>query len=171
MAARKNNPAAPAATAAAGSPPAAERRIVIERLLDAPRELVWRAWTDPAQIVQWWGPTGFTTTIEQMDVRSGGIWKFVMHGPDGTDYPNCSEFVEVVPPEHLVFEHTGGRSGAPREHFKSRWTFEAHGDGTRVVIDMLFATPQERERVVRDYGAIEGGHQTLQRLANRLAGT
>ena len=73
---------------------AAEREISITRLFDAPRELVFEAWTDPEQVVQWWGPHGFTTTIHEMDVRPGGVWRFIMHGPDGTDYDNRVVFEE-----------------------------------------------------------------------------
>jgi uncharacterized protein YndB with AHSA1/START domain len=148
----------------------AERQILIERILDAPRELVWKAWTDPAHMAQWWGPTGFTTTIEQMDVRPGGVFKQVMHGPDGTDYPNTSVFIEVVKPERIVYTLEGGRAGDSAMRFEARWTFEALGEKTRVTIDMLFSTAADRDRVVKDYGAIEGGHQTLERL-ERQAGT
>ena len=84
------------------SEPITEREVLIERIVDAPREMVWKAWTDPRQVVQWWGPTGFTTTIEQMDVRPGGLWQYVMHGPDGTNYPNRSVFIEIVPPERAT---------------------------------------------------------------------
>ena len=73
-----------------------EREILLSRVFDAPRNLVWEAWTDPRQVAQWWGPNGFTTTIEVMDVRPGGHWRHVMHGPDGTDYPNDIVFLEVV---------------------------------------------------------------------------
>jgi len=68
--------------------PATEREITLSRLFDAPREVVFDAWTDPRQIAAWWGPDGFTNTIQEMDVRPGGVWRFVMHGPDGVDYPN-----------------------------------------------------------------------------------
>src|SRR5271170_6970154 len=91
----------------------ADREIVISRVFDAPRELVWQAWTDPKQVVRWWGPNGFTTTIEVMDVRPGGVWKHVMLGPDGTNYPNESLFQEVVSPERIVFAHGGAREGGP----------------------------------------------------------
>src|SRR3954471_663109 len=80
-----------------------DREIVISRLFDAPRELVWAAWTDPQQVVQWWGPKGFTTTIHEMDVRPGGVMRHTMHGPDGTDYANKSVFKEVVKPERIVY--------------------------------------------------------------------
>ena len=65
----------------------ADRTIVTTRVIDAPRALVFKAWTDPAHIAEWWGPDGFTTTIREMDVRLGGAWRFMMHGPDGVDYP------------------------------------------------------------------------------------
>ena len=57
---------------------------------------------DPKHVVQWWGPNGFTTTIQEMDFRRGGVWTLVMHGPDGTDYPNYSTFQEIVYPERIV---------------------------------------------------------------------
>ncbi|HEV7986118.1 MAG TPA: SRPBCC family protein [Steroidobacteraceae bacterium] len=145
------------------------RRLLIERVIHAPREMVWKAWTDPKQIVKWWGPNGFTTTIETMEVRPGGVWTFVMHGPDGTDYANKSTFIEVVPPERIVFAHGGGSADGPRAQFESRRTFQALGrDQTRVSIDMVFPTAADRDRIVQYYGAIEGGHQTLRRLSELL---
>jgi uncharacterized protein YndB with AHSA1/START domain len=73
-----------------------DREIAMTRVFDAPRELVFKAYTDPALTPQWWGPRGFTTTVDQMDVRPGGVWRFVMHGPDGTDYPNKIVYTETV---------------------------------------------------------------------------
>lgn len=146
----------------------AEREIVITRVVDAPRELVWQAWTDPRHVVRWWGPRGFSTTIEKMDVRPGGVWKHVMHGPDGTDYPNSSVFKEVVKPERIVFSHGGGKAGGPGAHFMATWTFEALGDKTRVTIHMVFDSVVDRDVVVKEYGAIEGGKQTLARLEEYL---
>lgn len=146
----------------------ADREIVIERIFDAPRELVWEAWTNPVHVARWWGPDGFTTTIQQMDFREGGVWKLVMHGPDGTDYPNSSVFREIVVPERIVFSHGGGRAGGPGAHFLSTWTFEALGNRTRLSIRMLFDTAEARDLVIREYGAVEGGKQTLARLASYL---
>ncbi|MGB6200069.1 MAG: SRPBCC family protein [Candidatus Acidiferrales bacterium] len=142
--------------------------IVITRVFDAPRELVWQAWTDPKQVARWWGPRGFTTTIHEMDVREGGVWRQTMHGPDGTDYPGHSKFLEVVKPERIVFSHGGGKAGDAGAQFQSTWTFEAQGEKTKLTIRMVFATSAEREHVVKVYGAIEGGHQTLGRLAEYL---
>jgi uncharacterized protein YndB with AHSA1/START domain len=149
---------------------ASDREIVITRDFDAPRELVWEAMTDPRHVVQWWGPRGFTTTIEEMDVRPGGVWKHVLHGPDGIDYPNRSVFTEIVKPERISFSNDGNREGAPCIHFQATWTFESlEGGRTRTTIRMVFPTAEARERVVKEYGAIEGGEQTLARLAEQLA--
>jgi len=147
----------------------ADREIVIAREFNAPRELVWEAWTHPEHVAHWWGPRGFTTTIEKMDVRPGGLWKHVMHGPDGANYPNQSVFKEVVKPERIVFSHGGGREGGPGAHFVSTWTFdEIEKDKTRVTIRMVFTSAAARDFVVKEFGAIEGGKQTLERLAEHL---
>jgi uncharacterized protein YndB with AHSA1/START domain len=147
----------------------ADREIVLTRVFDAPRELVWRAMTDPSHVVHWWGPIGFSTTMEKMEVRPGGVWKHVMHGPDGTDYPNKSIFTEIVEPERIVYTHGGGKKGGPGVQFEATWTFEAlEASRTQVTIRMVFPTAAERDMVVREYGAIEGAEQTLARLADYL---
>src|SRR2546426_6169783 len=82
----------------------ADREIITTRVLDAPRELVWKAWTDPKHVAEWWGPNGFTNTIQEMDVRPDGVWRFIMHGPDGVDHKNEIIFIEVVELERLVYD-------------------------------------------------------------------
>lgn len=149
---------------------AAEREIVITRVFDAPREVVWDAWTDPKQVVKWWGPRGFTTTIREMNVRPGGAWNHTMHGPDGTNYPHKSVFVEVVRHERIVYSNAGGKEGGPGMNFTATWTFEDIGDQTKVTIRMMFDSIQARDMVIKEFGAIEGGKQTLQRLGEYLAG-
>jgi len=145
----------------------ADREIVLSRLLHAPRELVFAAWTDPKQIVQWWGPRGFTTTTYEMTVTPGGVWRFVMHGPDGRDYKNKIIFTEVVAPERLVYRHAG-----EDEHedirFEVTVTFQAQGGKTLLTMRSVFGTAQERDDVVTKYGAMEGGKQTLERLAEHV---
>lgn len=79
------------------------RELVVTRTLDAPRALVFRAWTDPAQLVRWWGPEGFTTPECKMDVREGGAWRTCMRSPDGNDYKVRGIYREIVKPERLVF--------------------------------------------------------------------
>ena len=86
----------------------ASREIVVTRVFDAPRELVFKMWTDPKHIAQWWGPKGFTSTIHEMDVKPGGVWRFVMHGPDGVDYQNKVVYLEIVKPERIVYSHVSG---------------------------------------------------------------
>ena len=146
----------------------ADRGIVIERILDAPRELVFAAWTDPEQVAQWWGPNGFTNTIHEMDVRPGGVWRFIMHGPDGVDYPNKIVFIEVVSPQRLAYNHGSDGAGEDLE-FHVTVTFIEERGKTRLTMRSLFRTAAERDQVVKDYGAIEGGNQTLDRLQLHLA--
>jgi uncharacterized protein YndB with AHSA1/START domain len=149
---------------------ASDREIVIARTFDAPRELVWEAWTRPEHIAKWWGPNGFTTTIEEFDLRPGGRFKHVMRGPDGASYPNLSLFREVVALERIVYSHGGGKQGGVGAHFEATWTFEALGEKrTRVTGRLIFPTAQDRDFVVEEYGAIEGGRQTLARLAEHVA--
>ncbi len=142
----------------------ADREIVLSRLLNAPRELVFDAWTDPKHIVQWWGPRGFTTTSHEMSVTPGGTWRFVMHGPDGRDYKNKIIFIDVVKPERLVYRHAGEEDHED-VRFHVTVTFEAKGSKTLLTMHSLFETAEERNEVVTKYGAIEGGKQTLERLA------
>lgn len=81
---------------------AAGAEFVMERIFDAPRELVWRALTEPERIPRWWGPRHTTMTVAEMDVRPGGRWRWIAHVPDGDDAPFSGEYLEVVPPERLV---------------------------------------------------------------------
>jgi uncharacterized protein YndB with AHSA1/START domain len=153
-------------TAKHGQPATSDREIVVTRVFDAPRNVVFEAFTDPEQVVKWWGPHGFTTTIHEMDVRPGGIWRFVMHGPDGTDYDNKVVYLEVVKPERLIYDHgSGDESDFPR--FRVTATFEDEGGKTRLTMRMLFGSPAERDGAI-EYGALEGGNQTLERLAAHL---
>jgi uncharacterized protein YndB with AHSA1/START domain len=145
----------------------ADREIVITRVFDAPRELVFKAFTDPKQVPQWWGPRGFTTTVHEMDVRPGGVWRFIMHGPDGTDYPNRIVFIEIAKPERLVYLHGSDKENDP-DQFEVTVTFADHGGKTELTLRMLCASAAERAKTIES-GAIEGGHQTLDRLAEHLA--
>jgi len=144
------------------------RVIVGTRVLDAPRELVWRVWTDPKHLAQWWGPDGFTTTTSAFDARVGGIWRFVMHGPDGRDYENRITYDEIVKPERIVYRHGGGDDVEPVQ-FRTIVTFEDLGGKTRLTMRGEFPSAEERARVIREYGADKGLVQTLARLADHLA--
>jgi uncharacterized protein YndB with AHSA1/START domain len=139
------------------------------RLLDAPRELVWSVWTDPKHLSQWWGPDGFRTTTSAFDFKAGGVWRFVMHGPDGRDYENRITFDEIVKPERIAYHHGGGDDVEPVQ-FRTTVTFDDLGDKTRVTFRGVFPSAEERARVIKEYGADKGLVQTLARLGAYVEG-
>ena len=143
------------------------RMIIGSRVFDAPRELVWRVWTDPKHLAQWWGPDGFSTTTNAYNAQPGGIWRFVMHGPDGRDYQNRITYDEIVKPERLVYHHGGG-DDVEAVQFKTTVTFEDLGGKTRITMTGVFPSAAERDRVIKEYGADKGLVQTLGRLADYL---
>jgi uncharacterized protein YndB with AHSA1/START domain len=143
------------------------RSIVISRRFDAPRDLVFRAWTDPVHLERWWGPTGFSTKTSEFSMRAGGHWRHVMRGPDGTEYPNLSTYEEIVPPERIVYSLGTGLEGEP-PIARVTVTFETQGGTTLLTMRLVFPTVEARDEVVRTRGAIEGGNQTLARLAEFL---
>ena len=151
-------PAAPEATS--------DREIVLTRVFDAAPELVFDAWTDPAHVAEWYGPNGFSLTIHEMDVRPGGRWRFIMHGPDGTDYPNRIVYREVVRPERLAFEHGEDVDDDPNR-FQVTVTFDDEGGRTRLTSRLVLPTREQREAKEK-FGAVELGNQTLGRLAEYL---
>lgn len=138
------------------------RDILATRVFDAPRELVWKLWTEPEHIARWWGPTGFRNTIDTMDVRAGGEWRFIMHGPDGTDYKNHIVYREVVKPSLLRYTHLSGPVFDATVHFTER------GEQTEVSVQMQFESAELRNRVAEEFGAVDGLQQTLGRLADQL---
>jgi uncharacterized protein YndB with AHSA1/START domain len=144
------------------------RSIIGTRVFDAPRELVWSVWTDPKHLAQWWGPNGFSTTTSAFDMRPGGVWRFVMHGPDGRDYENRITFDEIVKPERIVYHHGGGDDVEPVQ-FTTTVTFEDLGGKTRLTMRGVFPSAAERERVIKEYGADKGLVQTMARLGEYLS--
>lgn len=133
------------------------REFVHSRLIDAPRETVFAAFADPQRLARWWGPNGFTNTFEVFEFRSGGAWRFVMHGPDGTDYPNESQFTEIVAPERIVLEHLSAS-----HHFLLTITLAADGARTRVGWRQVFDTAEEKQRIA-DF-VTPANEQNLDRL-------
>jgi uncharacterized protein YndB with AHSA1/START domain len=145
------------------------RVIRISREYDAPRALVWKALTDPDHIGVWWGPAEFKTTTKSIDVRPGGSWVYTMHGPDGRDYPNAMTFHEVVPQERLAYRHGTSETENAEQDFSAVVTLEDLGGGrTRVTLTSEFSNETARERVVREHGAVQGGVQHLDKLADYL---
>lgn len=141
--------------------------LVSVRILNAPRELVFKTWTEAEHLAQWWGPNGFTLTTKEMNATPGGIWRFTFHGPDGTDYLNLVQYEEVAAPERLVYRH-GGEGAHADIQFHVTVTFEEQEGKTKLTMRMVFATAAELERVVKASGAIEGNKQTMNKLAAYL---
>ena len=140
------------------------RSIIGTRIFSAPRDLLFSAFTDPKHLAQWWGPDGFTTTTHNFDFKPGGVWRFVIHGPDGRDYQNRIIFDEIVRPERLVYHHTGDADVEPVQ-FTQTLTFENLGNGqTRLIWHGKFASAEARARVIKDYGADKGLAETMARL-------
>lgn len=140
-----------------------DREIIVRRTFNAPRELVFDAFTSVDHISNWWGPEGFRTTTEHMDVRPGGVWRHVMHAPDGTDYPNYIVYQEVERPAKLAWAH-GTREGEPFA-FHATVTFEEIEGGTQVTLHQVHPTKEQRDMLVEQVGALEGGKNTLDRFA------
>jgi uncharacterized protein YndB with AHSA1/START domain len=135
--------------------------IHIRRLIAAPREMVFAAFSDPKGLAQWWGPNGFTTTTDVLDFREGGEWIFTMHGPDGTDYPNYVLFTKIEAPRLIVHDH-GVRKNEP-PLFKGSVSFEDQGGKTLVTLSLEVARAEQRDTLMT-YGAVRGGIQNLERL-------
>jgi uncharacterized glyoxalase superfamily protein PhnB/uncharacterized protein YndB with AHSA1/START domain len=136
-----------------------DRELRITRLLNAPRELVWEVFTQPQHIKNWWGPNGFTNTIDKMEVRPEGIWELVMHSPDGADFKNKSIYKEVEKPSRIVFKHVS----VPQ--FIATITFEEQGDKTFLSWHMLFDSKEEFVQVVKTFKADEGLKQNIEKLS------
>ena len=154
-----------ATTSSGGEPEhaTADREIVMSRVISAPRELVFEAFTQVRHLSRWWGPDGFSTTTRSFEFRVGGAWDFVMHGPDRTDYQEWITWREIVPPERIALLH--GESRGDPNAFESVLTFAPDGAATRIEMRTVFPTKELRDAAVEKYHAIEGGQQTLSNLA------
>ena len=145
-----------------------DREIVVSRLISVPRELVFEAFTEVRHLSRWWGPEGFTTTTRAFEFCVGGEWDFVMHGPDGTDYQEWISWVEIAPPERIALRH--GQFRDDPDTFESVITFTPDGSGeTRIEMRTVFPSKELRDEAVERYHAIEGGRQTLSKLAAYVA--
>lgn len=138
---------------------AEEYELVTTRVLNASPALVYKAWTKPEHLAQWWGPSGFTNTFHEFDLRPGGIWEFVMHGPNGADYPNKSEFVEIGP-ERIVLRHLCS------PYYQLTATFEELGGKTRLTWRQRFENAAVFNAVKKV--ALPANEQNLDRLEGQL---
>jgi uncharacterized protein YndB with AHSA1/START domain len=139
-----------------------DREIVTTRVIDGPRQLVFRAWTEARHLARWFGPRGFTTTTHAFEFRPGGVWEFEMHGPDGTTYPNRIEWREILPPERITFRQ-GGHQDDP-DAFESTVTFADRGGRTEITLRALLNSKAQRDHLAEHFGAVEGARETLERL-------
>jgi uncharacterized protein YndB with AHSA1/START domain len=135
-----------------------DRELLLTRVLDAPVELVWEAWSQAEHLAQWWGPNGFTNTIEKMEFQPGGAFDMVMHGPDGTDYVNKSVFREVVLHKRIIYEQTTW------PHILATIEFQAQGDKTHLRWHMLFASAEVLREAAIKHKAGEGLKQTTEKF-------
>jgi uncharacterized protein YndB with AHSA1/START domain len=139
-----------------------ERTMILQRVIRAPRQVVWGAWMNPETLPQWWGPDGFSCRTKRIDLRTGGEWVFDMIGPDGTVFPNHHRYGEVRPDDRLRYELLWGENGP--KHADAWATFEEADGATNVTLGMVFSTAAEWEQA-RGFGAVELGLQTLGKLA------
>jgi uncharacterized protein YndB with AHSA1/START domain len=150
-----------------------DREIVITRVFNAPRELLYKAWTEPKHIEQWYGPKGFTTRVTEMDLRPDGQWCYIMIGPDGTEYPSKGVFREIVPPERLVATDEFGEGiekvltvDLPKGMVTTA-TFEDLGGKTRLTIQVMHDTVSDR-RKHEEMGVVTGWNSSLDCLEEAL---
>ncbi len=142
-----------------------EREIVMERVFDAPRELVFKAYTDPDLIPKWWGPSRYTTTVDKLDVRVGGAWRFVQRDADGNEYAFNGEYREIAPPGRLSY--TFEFEGMPGHVLLETVTFEEQGGQTKVTVTSLFASAEDRDGMLQS-GMEQGARESQDRLAELL---
>ncbi len=139
----------------------AERTMVLERVIRAPRSLVWRAWMSPETLPQWWGPDGFSCRTQRIDLRTGGEWVFDMIAPDGTVFPNHHVYHEVRPEERIGYSLLWGENGP--KHADAWASLEEQDGVTKVTLGMVFSTAAEFQ-AAKGFGAVELGLQTLGKL-------
>lgn len=139
----------------------AARTMVLERVIRAPRRLVWSCWMNPETLPLWWGPEGFSCRTTRIDLRDGGEWVFDMIGPDGTVYPNHHLYRDIRPETRIAYTLLWGENGP--KHADAWASFEEEGEATRVTLAMVFSTEAEFQ-AAKGFGAPELGQQTLGKL-------
>lgn len=138
-----------------------DREITITRVYDAPRDVVFEAWTNEEHLSKWWGPRGFTSTFQEFDMKPGGKWQFIMHGPDGVDFPNTNVIVEVVKHERIVIDHV------VFPHYLATAIFEDLDGKTKLTYRTIFEENAAVFDKVKTY-AVPGAEQMMDRLEEHL---
>lgn len=145
-----------------------DNKVTYKRHVAVPIELAFEAWSSHDHLSKWWGPDGFTITTKTLNFSTGGVWDFIMHGPDGRNYKNKIQYMEIRKPHYISYKHLGDGEGGGDVRFYSNIFFEAVGDGTHVTMEQIFPSKAELERVNKEYGAIEGGIQHTNHMAKYL---
>ncbi len=138
----------------------ADREFVHSRVIDAPREKVFKAFSDPERLARWWGPNGFSSTFLEFDFRPGGAWRFLFHGPDGSEYPNDNVFVDVTAQERVVLDHFS------YHYFRLTITFTEQGDKTLVGWRQVFESAEEKQRIAEIVS--RANEENLDRLSTEV---
>lgn len=157
-----------------------DHAFTLTRWFDAPRERVWRAWTDPRELATWWGPHGYTNPVVEADIRAGGKLRIVMLSPEGVEFPAVGEFLAVEPPSRLVFtddivdeapaewrarldrNRPSSPAGSPLR-MVVEVTFEERDGGTLLTVTDTFESDEDRDAIMRD-GAVIGWSESMERL-------
>ncbi|MGV8842581.1 MAG: SRPBCC domain-containing protein [Pseudomonas sp.] len=161
-------PSASSSSTAVSQLTSTEHDLVIMRIINAPRERVFKAWTDPSYMTQWWGPHGYTTPLCEMDVRPGGTFRMHMRAPDGTIYPIKGFYREVVEPERLVYSDDWDEGFMPSSVSNVTVTFTEQEGNTLLTIRPFFGSVEERD-AMQQKGLIEGWAEGLERLELHLS--
>lgn len=146
----------------------AEKEIIVSRLLNAPRSLVFLAFTDPRLLQKWWGPKEFTNTFHSFELKPGGKWLFDMVGPDGKVWPNLIEYTEIINPEKIVYHHSDGTGNDPNA-FNAEITFQDMQGKTQITLKLITESEEVLKRHL-EFGAVEGGKSTMESLDEFLSG-
>jgi uncharacterized protein YndB with AHSA1/START domain len=134
---------------------------------DASPQQIWNAWNNPEKIAKWWGPAGFTSTVDELDVRVGGKMRITMHEPDGTDYPNVYVFDDIQPSSQLTYTNEGSKM-FNLEPFQSVVNIKAEdSDKTKLTLKMRFTSQEEKDKHINQFHADEGSRQLLERLSEQ----
>lgn len=146
---------------------ALDREIVLSRVIDARRDVVFSAWTDPKHLPNWFGPAGFKVETKAIDVRVGGLWRFDLIAPDGQLWSSRMRFLRIEPPTLIEFDHGADIDDDPTR-FRTTLTFDEQDDGKTVItLRQLHPTKAQRDTGI-GFGAVEYGYQTLDKLARHV---
>ena len=143
------------------------REVIFSRLISAPVDVVWAAWTDVQHLHEWYGPAGFIATTAEFEFKPGGVWRLTMHGPDGTDYPTLIVFRTIEPKKRIVYSNAWDLPVAPLR-FDIEVTMAPEASGTRLSLRMEFENDEAMHVAVETYGVLPGGVETFERLAKLL---